>query len=74
MRQNITAGKKLVRIRDIESFQPIGLVKSKLLVYDSVIILVQFLILNNLFPYTMAIIVIRNGIFMTFSPQKVLKN
>jgi hypothetical protein len=30
--------------------------------------------LNNLFPYTMAIIVIRNGIFMTFSPQKVLKN
>jgi hypothetical protein len=74
MRQNITAGKKLVRIRDIESFQPIGLVKSKLLVYDSVIILVQFLILNNLFPYTMPIIVIRNGIFMTFSPQKVLKN
>jgi hypothetical protein len=74
MRQNITAGKKLVRIRDIESFQPIGLVKSKLLVYDSVIILVQFLILNNLFPYTIAIIVIRNGIFMTFSPQKVLKN
>lgn len=72
--QSHTARKKLVRIRRIESCQPISLVEFKLLVNYCVIILVQLLILSNFLPHAVAVIVIRDRIFMTFSPQEVLQN
>lgn len=69
-----TAREKFVWIRGIKSFKPISPVKCKLLINNTMIVLVQFLILRNLFPYTMPIIVIRNCIFITFSPQEVLQD
>ena len=69
-----TAREKFVWIWSIKSFQPISLIECKLFIDDTMVILVQFLILCNLFPHTMTVIVIRNCIFMTFSPQEVLQD
>lgn len=63
-----TAGEKLVRVRGIVSSHPICLVKCKLFVYYTMIVFVKPLILGNLFPQTMAIIVIGNSIFIAISP------
>ena len=57
-RKIITAGKKLVWIRGIKSCQSIGLIIFKLLIDDSMIVLVQFLVLRNLLPYAMSVVVI----------------
>lgn len=67
-------GKKLVRIWGIKSLQSISLVKEKLSIYNSIIVLVQFLVSCNLFSHTMPIIVIRYCEFTTLSPQEVLQD
>lgn len=69
-----TAREKLVWVRGIKSFQSVSLVECKLFIDDSMVVLVQFLVLQNLFPYTMPVIMIRYCIFITFSPQEVFQD
>lgn len=69
-----TTRKKFMWIRSIKFLESISLVECKLFIYNSMVVLVKPLVLSNFLPHTMAIIVIGNGILMTFSPQEIFQD